>query len=494
MGDANQTWGLHEISWRSRAQGHHPTSDVDLHFLFSSSFIRLCVICICSPEQVQPDYLPVQMAPRQSSLDDDVNGFFERCGLPRDTRLRCWDLARRVFPNEVMEEAEPQGYCSYTLCVGRDTIVQFRPTVHKLDIRVTDAAKSIYGSLAPQIRLIDVIDFPTSCSPDDVGGLSHRQAMDEAVVIDDGCCKSHTSLHVYAMTRIPGRSVAGLRASWAQYSTPTTELRRQCKQVIGEFARFIAIGWKSARSASDPDVSILRGRVGGSIRWRLQKMLANLPPRFQPAVRNVLERLGDIESLPWVLTHGDVVPANMMVRQVHNASSRDLILSGFLDWAEAEYLPFGVGFYGVEALLGEADHDGRFAYYPEAEELREYFWLRLEAEVPGLRLQSGPEGFRKNVETAHALGVLLWHGIAFDNGKLDRVVDEGQPEDAEEVRMLDLFFALDDKAWDEGVESGHGVGFDRNKLVKNLDLSRAFPDIWACIWHLSFGDRRMGRF
>lgn len=496
VGNANQTWGLHEISWGSRAQGHHPTSDVDLHFLFSSSFIPALRGWYLLTRTIQPDHLPAQMAPCPSSLDDDVSSFFERCGLPRDTRSRCWDLARRVFPNEEIEEVEAQGYCSYTLCVGLDTVIQFRPAVHKLDVRVTDAAKTIYGSLAPQIRLIDVLDFSTSCSPGDAGGPLHRQAVDEAVVIDDGCCKSHTSLHVYSMTRIPGHSVAELRTSWEQSSLPTTELRRrQRKDVVGEFARFIAIGWKSALPASDPDVSILRGRIGGSIRWRLQQMQAHLPSRFQPAVKEILERLDDIESLlPWVLTHGDVVPANMMVRKVHDASSRELVLSGFLDWAEAEYLPFGVGLYGVEALLGEADHDGRFAYYPEAEELREYFRLSLEAEIPDLRLQPGSEGFRNNVETAHALGVLLWHGIAFDNGRLDRVVDEGRPEDAEELRMLDLFFARDGKSWNEGVESGHGVGFDRNKLVKPLELSRAFPDIWACIRHLSFGDRRIGRF
>lgn len=434
------------------------------------------------------------MAPCQSSVDDDVSNFFERCGLPGGTRIQCLDFVRRTFPNDVIEESKPQGYCSYTLCAGRDNIVQFRPTVHKLDVRVTDAAKNIYGCLAPQTRLLEVIQVPKPCSSDEVGGRSHQQLVDEAVVIDDGCFQPHTSLHAYSLSRISGLSVADMRDSWAQSPSPAAELRRERQDLISEFANFIAIGWKSARSASDPVVSSLRGRVGGSIRLRLQKMRSNLPARFQSALRDVLERLDVIQSLPWVLTHGDVVPANMMVRKSKSASSREVVLTGFLDWAEAEYLPFGVGIYGLEVLLGEPDRDGRFGYYAEAQELREYFWLRLEAEIPELKCRIGPQSFRKAVETAHALGVLLWHGIAFDDGRLDRVVDEGNPEDAEEVRILDLFFCRDEKAPDEGAQSEQSVGLDRDTLMKHLDLSRAFPDIWACIRHLSIGDRRTGRF
>lgn len=438
---------------------------------------QLYVFCVSVPPKIYPDHLFVHMAVSQSSLDDDVSSFFERCGLPRDTRSRCWDLVRRVFPDGDIEESQPQGYCSYTLCVGRDTIVQFRPTVHKLDTRLAAAAEHIYGSFAPRTKLLEVVQFPESHAPGNVGGHSHQQPVDEAVVIEDGCHMSHTSLHVYSLERIPGISVAELRASWTQSWLPTADLQRQREDVISAFARFIAIGWKSARSPSDPVVSSLRGRVGGSIRWRLQEMRAHLPQRFQPAVRDILGRLDDVERLPWVLTHGDVVPANMMVRRPRGSSSGEVALSGFLDWAEAEYLPFGIGIYGLEALLGEPARDGRFSYYPESAELREYFWQMLEAEVPELRLQAGSEGFRKSVEAAHALGVLLWHGIAFDDGRLDRVVDERKIEDAEEVRILDLFIARNDGPRVEGVASRHSHEAEKSGLVKPLDLIRALLDI-----------------
>ncbi|KAL1871360.1 hypothetical protein Daus18300_004726 [Diaporthe australafricana] len=336
-----------------------------------------------------------------------------------------------MFPHEDIEEVNHQGYCSYTLCVGRDAIIQFRPTVHKLDTRVTAAAKDIYGSLAPQTILLDVLNVPKPLPCDKAGRSSHQQPVDEAIVIDDSFYKSHTSLHVYSMARIPGLSVTELRASGAQSSLSKAALRRQRENILGRFAKFIVIGWKSSRRASDPTVSRLCGRVGPSIRWRLQEMHVHLPQRFQPAVKNILERLDGIESLPWVLTHGDVLPANMMVQEPQDATE-EVVLTGFLDWAEAEYLPFGVGLYGLEALLGESGRDSRFSYYPEAEELRKYFWLRLEAEIPGLLLKSESDNFRGTVEAAHSLGVLLWHGIAFDNGRLDRVVDEEKIEDAEE--------------------------------------------------------------
>ncbi|KAI3400917.1 hypothetical protein diail_1124 [Diaporthe ilicicola] len=433
------------------------------------------------------------MASCQSPVDDDVSAFFKRCGLPRDTRLRCLALARRAFPEEKVEETRPQGYCSYTLCVGRDTLVQFRPTVHKLDIRVTAAAENTYGSLAPQTKFLDLLDVAMSCPNDECGDSSHQRHVDEAVVIDDGYYKSAASLHVYSLSRIPGLSVAELRDSRAQSSWSQAVIRRQREDVIRNFARFIVIGWKSARRVPDPTVSSIRGRVGGSIRWRLREMRAHLPQRFQPAVKDVLERLDVIESLPWVLTHGDVVPANMMVRESSGALG-GLDLTGFLDWAEAEYLPFGVGLYGLEALLGEPAGNGRFTYYPEAGELRKAFWLDLEAEIPELGIESGSDSFRRTVEAAQALGVLLWHGIAFDNGRLDRVVDERNPEDAEEVRILDLFLVNKEEDNYGQVDPGHPVEPAGSVSIEPLDLGRAFSDVWASVRRQDFGDRRIGKF
>jgi hypothetical protein len=109
-------------------------------------------------------------------------------------------------------------------------------------------------------------------------------------------------------------------------------------------------------------------------------------------------------------------------------------LIGLLDWAEAEWLPFGVGMYGLEELLGEENKEGKFVYYPEAKQLRNLFWKELLLLIPELSRDSKTAAL---VKKAQRLGILLWHGIAFDDGKLDRVVEEGR--DDQEIQRLDEF-------------------------------------------------------
>lgn len=122
------------------------------------------------------------------------------------------------------------------------------------------------------------------------------------------------------------------------------------------------------------------------------------------------------------MTHGDLIPANIMVVNVDDDDPAEeaeeegggeglrlrLRLGGLVDWAEGEYLPFGVGLYGLECLLGRTTVAGRFEYYPCAEELRGVFWQELEAGVPELGPGDGG-GLRARVEDARLLGVLLWY-------------------------------------------------------------------------------------
>lgn len=120
------------------------------------------------------------------------------------------------------------------------------------------------------------------------------------------------------------------------------------------------------------------------------------------------------EGLPWVLTHGDLKGGNVLVEVDDcdgdgNGSRSKLELTGLVDWAEAEYLPFGVGLYGLEELLGRTEPGpggrSRFRYFSDAEELRAAFWEELEDAVPELR---DPE-MRAAVENARLLGLLLWY-------------------------------------------------------------------------------------
>jgi len=46
---------------------------------------------------------------------------------------------------------------------------------------------------------------------------------------------------------------------------------------------------------------------------------------------------------------------------------------------------------------------------------------------------------QRSVLVAKEVGILLWHGFAWDEGRIDRVVDER--DDGEEVEMLRAFLS-----------------------------------------------------
>ncbi|KAF9639161.1 hypothetical protein BFW01_g10058 [Lasiodiplodia theobromae] len=195
-------------------------------------------------------------------------------------------------------------------------------------------------------------------------------------------------------------------------------------------------------------------------------------------------------SLPLTLNHGDLVPGNILV---DGATGR---LTGVVDWAEAELGWWGLPLYGVEFLLGfvesrrrcrrrspsssskvpgreendvdeeAADADDtpgvawgaeakggggggtlggsegttrafEWTYYAQAEELRRLFWEEVEREIGGV---FGELEVRRAVEVVRDVGVLLWFGFAWDDGKVDRVVDE--VDDPREVLLLETFLGV----------------------------------------------------
>lgn len=381
-----------------------------------------------------------------------TDAFFERCGLHPDTRFDCLAAVGRLFPFAHFEETSPQGYCSYTLCdKGLDKVVQFRPLAHRVDLRVAKAAREVYGDWAPEIEALQTWEAP---KPRFRRASTSKEAKpwtgstDEGVAFDDDHGSTGT-FQVLSMTKISGMSLTELRAAQTGTDGPAWQIvQRQRESLIAQYASFVASGWKHRLPASDGRVGSLRGRVGNSMRWRLEQLRDHLPRRFRDQVQRTLDDFAAIQALPWVLTHGDIVPANVVV-QKSDQDSDDWSIVGFLDWAEAEYLPFGVGLHGLEELLGETERADQgaqqFRYYPEASTLRNLFWSRLTIE-----LERNTKGIcalgqsHKIVEAAHVLGFLLWHGIAFDDGRLNRVVDENR--DPEEIQRLDAFFASTGKA------------------------------------------------
>ncbi|KAK4639493.1 hypothetical protein QC761_708775 [Podospora bellae-mahoneyi] len=333
--------------------------------------------------------------------------FFTRNSLPETTESLLFGTALARFPTSVLIEPAVQGYCSYTLLnTTQQLVLQFRPEKHAIDLEVAALARGVHGAWAPETEFLGF-----------VGGK------------EDG------RMGFYCHGLIPGRILAGSR---------TGEGGVEVDGLVRELAEFFAQAYRYGGCGGER-----RGKVGGSLEGRLVMLSEGLPARFRPFVSPVLGELAGIVELPWVLTHGDFSADNVMVRlesaekgkergkgrsRGGEKSKREFRLKGVIDWAEAEFLPFGTGLYGLESVLGHLD---RLNTSNEEEvggrsRLREIFWSELASLIPQLKTD---EEFYERVKLASLMGVLFWHGIAFDNGALDRVVEEGR--DDEEIGLLD---------------------------------------------------------
>lgn len=337
----------------------------------------------------------IKAVPPSTSIDN----FFQRAGLGESHRIECFQYVKNLHPEDPISYAPCQGYCSLTIFVGNDKVLQFRPSRYQLDLQTTQAAQEVYGIFAPSTRYLGKL--PSS------------------------------KLLVYSMTRIPGVSLQELHKTPSSTLLSTSHRARLCQ----DFALFLSKSWHHKTSQN-----LAPGPIGVSLRQRLNLLTANLPTRFRDTANHLAQNLHLIAALPWVLTHGDLVPGNLILDP---SSSR---LLGLVDWAEAEILPFGINLYGLEELLGQLTPKG-FQYRRDAPVLRAIFWRQLAVEIPALE----EARTLRAVRLARDLGVLLWYGIAFDDGAIDRVVEEGR--DVAEVARLDAF-----------LEVGGGVLGARSKL------------------------------
>ncbi|KAK4179765.1 hypothetical protein QBC36DRAFT_343475 [Triangularia setosa] len=319
--------------------------------------------------------------------------FFARNNFPESTESLCFGTALARFPSSMLIEPTSQGYCSYTLLnTSQQLAIQFRPEKHAIDVEISELAREIHGSWAPVTKLL-------------------------------GCVSLSPRLDFYSHSLIPGKVLSNF---------PFENGGVNAAELVHELAVFSSQAYHHPSSGASRKL----GRIGSGLEGRLLLLREGLPVRFRGLVNCVLLRLEEIVGLPWVLTHGDFNPDNIIVKL--DKSKRELKLKGVIDWAEAEFLPFGTGLYGLESILrylgGSVPSDG-----PGVEvrvKLREIFWSELEKQIPKLKTD---EEFRERVKLAGLMGVLFWYGIAFDNGALDRVVENGR--DDKEVRMLgDILF------------------------------------------------------
>ena len=149
---------------------------------------------------------------------------------------------------------------------------------------------------------------------------------------------------------------------------------------------------------------------------------------------------GGLNSLPVSLSHGDLLPANILV------DSNTWVANGYIDWAEAELLPHGTKLYALDHLLGYLDVSSprrpRFVYYAQAEEPREIFWIAYAQQIP--REVAGDEKVQTAMQLARDVGCLLWHGFAWDDGRIDGIVD--RIDDREELAYLEAFLGVEVKS------------------------------------------------
>ncbi|KAK1691291.1 hypothetical protein BDP55DRAFT_626967 [Colletotrichum godetiae] len=461
--------------------------------------------------------------------DDDDDGkvaaFLRRNGLHPSAIAAAHEFAQSLFPACDVKRVPFQGYCSYTLLLrplppgssrvsheatgrrrdsgveagegagggsvgsqcgseggtswkssgsggggggGGGRLVQFRPRRHGIDVEICGEARGVFGDgIVPGVEELGVLEGLETTTTASRGGRGRK---------DGEMC-------AYLLERVGGVSLTGFRGMCAGLGTDPRASRRR---LVADLAVVFADSWRGRREVfgGDGNGDGVRGRVGGSLAWRLEIMEKGLPLEFRAVVKEVRRDLGDIEGLPWVVTHGDLVPDNVMVhppreegegeggeawvrqRLGWGREERAGGLVGLIDWAEAEWLPFGVGMYGLEEVLGEdvvvdgsSDVDcvggvsvattatttttTRFEYYHEAASLRALFWDEVGRVV-------GDEEVIRRAKRAQVLGVLLWRGIAFDDGTLGRVVDaERDPWDLQRLRAW---------AFEEG-----GLGLSRGK-------------------------------
>ncbi|KAF2849239.1 hypothetical protein T440DRAFT_399911 [Plenodomus tracheiphilus IPT5] len=369
--------------------------------------------------------------------------FWTRQGLRCECKGVCIGILRKVYGEYRVEEFGEQGYCSFTLLatplgmmhhhvveddvdreyggyLGREKkefVVQLRPARYSLDLEIARAACATYPLLAPKIRYLD-LDLPGELCAYEIqrlNGTPFSRLQPHRRTLDSGTCQK--------LERLVTSFAEVIAQSWPASSKDATTSRH--------------IRADSPMDHSPDMLSQCPGKVGSSITDRLRKLAAELPDaQLRDRAQSISRAVRGMTDYPVVLNHGDLIPSNILVDE------KTWEIIGLVDWAEAEVLPFGTCLYGLEHLLGymeTSNSDGSsgcdapliFLYFDNAANLRNLFWTHLLECTPELRSR------KDDVEVMRDMGVLLWRGIAWDDGAIDRVANE--MDDAEELAHLRAF-------------------------------------------------------
>ncbi|KAF2728597.1 hypothetical protein EJ04DRAFT_91550 [Polyplosphaeria fusca] len=362
--------------------------------------------------------------------------FWKRMGLQDEDQGRCLRVIQEAYPEHTVGILNQQGYCSFTVIVylhalalgtedeevsnsqsgssaTKTWILQIRPQQHALDLNIIDAAIQAYGPAAPRTRLLNC-RLPSNLAAfelDFVSGRAYSRCQLRTRDIDPLMLHKHIMLV---------ESFASLMArSWPLSSESNTCRRMRADSPINDSPRGLQVQCD--------------GRVGKRMRSKLSALASSLPDAaLRTKAHDVLAALNDLGEHPIVLTHGDLIPSNILI------DPKTWRIKGLVDWAEAEWLPFGTCLYGLEHLLGFMDKTSTgqpvWRYYNATPDLRARFWEQMIQEKPEIG------DCRKTTKLARDIGVLLWYGYAWDEGAIDRVVNE--VDDREELECLRTFLEI----------------------------------------------------
>jgi hypothetical protein len=132
-------------------------------------------------------------------------------------------------------------------------------------------------------------------------------------------------------------------------------------------------------------------------------------------------------TYPMVLTHDDLCEMNIIV----NPDTGHI--SGVVDWAEAEILPFGVSLWGFENITGFMDSQG-WHYYNNHRKLLRLLWQTFEKTVGELS-----DADKYAIQVARTIGFFLRYGFVWEDGVRERPVKEQDSS----LRYLDAFCLAD---------------------------------------------------
>lgn len=152
-----------------------------------------------------------------------------------------------------------------------------------------------------------------------------------------------------------------------------------------------------------------------ALHGRIRNMQQNMRRCFDP-------------DYPIIVNHMNLDGTNIILNENGN-------INGIIDWAEAEYSPFGFSFYGLENILGWHDlQAGVWRHVSNHRALRKHF---VDLILHFIGVERGSE-MSDRIMVANQVGLLLRYGV---DSKTNAAVQVGSPE----YQILEYFVnQLDD--------------------------------------------------